>query len=103
MGSLPDLAATKLKAVGDRGALRDYFDLQCIEQQAGLRTEEVFGLYLARYGLSEDDSSVGHILGGLGYFDDVGDDPGLPVGRDEIEAFWRKRQPEIAAALSGHP
>jgi hypothetical protein len=31
----------------------------------------------------------------LGYFGDVGDDEAPPVSRDEIVAYWRKRQPEL--------
>lgn len=33
VGSFPDIVATKLKVVGDRGELRDYYDLMCIEEQ----------------------------------------------------------------------
>lgn len=33
VASLRDLAATKVKVVGDRGELRDYFDLMVIEQR----------------------------------------------------------------------
>jgi hypothetical protein len=90
-----DILAMKLKMVGDRGELRDYFDVMQIERQAGRTVEEGLGLYLARYDVSPEHVSVRHIIDGLGYLDDVADDEALPVTRDEIVTYWRGRQPEI--------
>lgn len=99
VAGLRDLAATKLKVVGDRGELRDYYDLMVLEQQASLRAEEGLSTFIERYRPVTPEAAVLHIVRGLGYFDDVANDPGLPVGRQEIEGYWTRRQPEILASL----
>lgn len=99
LAALGDLLATKLKVIGDRGELRDYFDAKVIEERAGRRAEEGIGLFLRRYRPRDPDAAVRHLLLGLGYFDDVGDDPFLPETRDQIVTYWRRRQPEITRAL----
>lgn len=99
VAGLRDLAATKLKVVGDRGELRDYFALMVLEQQAGLRAEVGLSVFVERYRPVTPEAAVLHIVRGLGYFDDVADDPGLPVGRQEIEAYWKRRQPDIVSSL----
>lgn len=100
--SLPDVFAMKVKVIGDRGELRDYFDLQKIEQLTGRGVEEGIGLYMARYGVSPQDESIPHILRSLGYLDDVDEDDLLPQSKAEIAAYWRRRQPEVARSLSHH-
>ena len=49
VAQLDDLLAMKLKVVGDRGELRDYFDLMTIEQRGGRSVEEGLQLFLARF------------------------------------------------------
>ena len=99
VAGLRDLLATKLKVVGDRGELRDYFDLLILERDAGHRVEEGLALVIERYRPATPEAVVLHIVRALGYLDDVADDPGLPVARAEIEAYWKKRQPEIVRSL----
>jgi hypothetical protein len=99
VAGLRDLAATKLKVVGDRGELRDYFDLMILEQQAGLRVEEGLLVFIERYRPVPVEAAVLHIVRGLGYFGDVADHPGLPIERQEIESYWTRRQPEIVPSL----
>lgn len=108
VGSLPDLFATKLKVIGDRGELRDYFDVMHIELHTGRRVEEGLQLYMARYGVEGTHPSIEAIIGGLGYFDDVTDDPYLlgahgPGLRDEVIRYWTTRQPQIVASLDPRP
>jgi predicted nucleotidyltransferase component of viral defense system len=98
VASLRDLAATKLKVVGDRGELRDYFDLMIVEQRTTLRMEAVLGDYDARY-QTDDVNTMLHLVRALGSFDDVADDPGLPERRSVIEGYWRARQPALVRAL----
>lgn len=100
VAGLRDLLAMKLKVVGDRGELRDYFDLMTIERQADFLTEEGLTYFLARYRPTHPASAIGHIVRGLGFFDDVLDDEALPASRDEIVAYWQRRQPEILRATS---
>ena len=102
VAGLGDLLAMKLNAIAGLAQLRDYFDLMAIEQQAGRRVEEGLALFLARYQPAHADSAITPILLGLGYLDDVADDPFLPVERDTIALYWQTRQPEIVAALDRH-
>lgn len=94
-----DLLATKLNVIGDRGELRDYYDTKVIETQAGRRAEEGLALFVRRYRPRDPDAAVRHLLLGLGYFDDVADDPFLPETREQILGYWRRRQPEITRSL----
>lgn len=97
-----DLLAMKLNAIAGRAQLRDYYDVMAIEQQAGRSVEEGLALFLARYLPVHADSAITPILLGLGYLDDVADDPFLPVDRSAIVRYWQKRQPEIITAIERH-
>jgi hypothetical protein len=99
VAGLRDLLATKLKVVGDRGELRDYFDLLVLERDAGHRVEEGLALVIERYRPATHEAFVLHIVRALGYLEDVANDPALPTGRAEIEAYWARRQPEIVRSL----
>jgi hypothetical protein len=103
VAGIGDIFATKLKVIGDRGELRDYFDLMEIERQAGRRVEEGLGLLLTRYEVPPGHPTINHIVNALGYLDDVDDDDLLPMEKDVIEAYWRKRQPEIVRNLGRFP
>jgi hypothetical protein len=98
IAGLSDLMAMKLKVVGDRGELRDYFDLMTIEQRTGRTADEGLALFVARFQPEYPQQAINHILLGLGYFDDVDPDDALPVPRDQIVDYWTRRQPEIVAA-----
>ena len=102
VAGLGDLLAMKLNAIAGRAQLRDYYDLMAIEQQAGRSVEEGLALFLARYQPQHADSAITPILLGLGYLDDVADDPFLPVERDTITRYWQKRQPDIITAIERH-
>jgi hypothetical protein len=99
VAGLRDLLATKLKVVGDRGELRDYFDLLALERDAGHRVEEGLAIVIERYQPATPEAVVLHIVRALGYLDDVADDPALPMDRAEIETYWKRRQPEIVRSL----
>lgn len=99
VAQLDDLLAMKLKVVGDRGELRDYFDLMTIEQRAGRLVEEGLQLFLARFDPPHPQEAIGHIVRGLGYFDDVEPDDQLPVSRQAIVDYWKGRQPSVIASL----
>jgi predicted nucleotidyltransferase component of viral defense system len=103
VAGIGDIFATKLKVIGDRGELRDYFDLMQIERQAGRRVEEGLGLFMTRYQVPPGDPTVNHIVTALGYLEDVDEDDLLPVEKNVIEAYWRKRQPEIVRNLGRFP
>jgi hypothetical protein len=96
VASLRDLAATKIKVIGDRGELRDYFDLMVIEQRTPVTVETALADYQARY---NDNRNLAHLIRALGYLGDVADDPALPAARGRIERYWAARQPEILASF----
>jgi hypothetical protein len=99
VAGLRDLLATKLKVIGDRGELRDYFDLLVLERDAGHHIEEGLAIVVERYRPATPEATILHIVRALGYLDDVADDPGLPADRTEIETYWHRRQPEIVRSL----
>jgi hypothetical protein len=99
VAGLGDLLAMKLNAIAGRAELRDYFDLMTIEQRGGRTIEEGLGLFLARYEPEHEDSALMPIVLALGHLDDVGDDPFLPVARDEIVRFWERRQPQLVMSI----
>ena len=98
VAQISDLMAMKLKVVGDRGELRDYFDLMTIEQQTRRAVDEGLALFIERFQPEYPDQAINHILLGLGYFDDVDPDETLPAPRQQIVDYWTRRQREIIAA-----
>ncbi len=99
IAGLGDLLAMKLNAIAGRGQLRDYFDLMAIEQQGRRSVDEGLALFLRRYEPDHAESALTPVLLALGYLDDVGDDPFLPLDRAAISNYWQRRQPEIIAAV----
>jgi predicted nucleotidyltransferase component of viral defense system len=100
VAGMGDILATKIKAIGDRGELRDYFDLQTIEQQTSRTVEEGIALFMERYGIRAEDPRINHIVMGLGYLDDVDEDDSLPLSKAEIAGYWKKRQREVVSHLA---
>ena len=105
VGSFPDVAAAKLKVIGDRGELRDYYDLMCIEKSGEASVVDMVGWYRRRYRLGKTDQSIYHIVRALGSFHDVTDDPWLSETLGDrgvfgkVAGYWRHRQSEIAGQL----
>lgn len=100
IAGVDDILATKVKVIGDRPALRDYFDLMKIEEMTDLTVEEGFRLYVEKYEEGRPDPTrIGHLLAALGYLEDVDDDPGVPADKAVVEAYWHRRQPQIAKTL----
>lgn len=103
VSSLSDILAMKVKVIGDRGELRDYFDLKRIEELTGRTVEEGIGLYMARYQIPPEHPSIGHVVEALGYLDDVDEDAMLPEDHATIATYWKRRQPEIIRGLARFP
>lgn len=104
VGSLQDIVATKLNAISGRAQLRDYFDLMCIEQTADLRVEEGLQLFMDRFAVDSAHPSVSAVLRGLGFFDDVPEDPGLEESqgrgtRSRVVNYWTRRQQQIISSF----
>jgi hypothetical protein len=100
VAALGDLLAMKLKVVRDRGELRDYYDLLVIERQGNRRAEEGIALALRKYRPRAAGAFVESVVRGLGYLDDVQEDPAVPLPKAEVAAYWRSRVPEIVRSLS---
>lgn len=105
IGSIRDIAATKYKVIGDRGEMRDYYDLMRITTDAGISPHIGLRLYSERYGVTLEHPSVAHIVTALGSFADVADDPWLAEAAEAdasatVITYWQQRQPEIAAWLA---
>jgi len=115
VAGLEDLMAMKIKVIGDRGELRDYFDLMEIERRTTLTFEESLGDYLYRYNPGETMSSLSHIVLALSSFADVADDPALPVGgrpgtprralrdREVLDPASGRRRPDPQHLCHGWP
>jgi hypothetical protein len=103
VAGLKDLMAMKLKVVGDRGEMRDYYDIKMIEEWAGLTVEDGIALFLERYKVSAESDTLRHIVGALGYLDDLEQDDALPMGKDELADWWRKRQARLVRHLARNP
>jgi hypothetical protein len=103
VAGLKDLMVMKLKVVGDRGELRDYYDIRTIEQQTGLTVEDGLALFTERYDVSSTSDTVRHIVTALGYLDDIEEDDALPIGRDVLADWWRTRQASLVRHLSRNP
>ncbi len=99
VAGIGDILAMKLKVIVDRGELRDYFDLMAIERDTGRTVDEGLGLFLARYGRPAEPFAIAPVVRALGCLGDVDEDELLPVGKAEIEAYWRRRQPEIIRSV----
>jgi hypothetical protein len=101
VAGLSDLAAMKAKTIGDRGQLRDYFDLKLIEEQGGITVEDAIAYYMVRFGVSEPGHiSIRHVVEALGYLDDVDEDKLLPVKKKELERWWKARQVRLIRNLA---
>jgi hypothetical protein len=106
IAQISDLMAMKLEVVGDRGELRDYFDLMTIEQRRGRTVDEGLALFLERFQPEYPDQAINHILLGLGYFDDVDPDEALSVHASRSLTTGRadsvKSSPPAAANRMDH-
>ncbi len=100
VAGLKDLIAMKLEVMGERGEMRDYFDVRALDEQSPLSVEEGIALYLERYRLDPASGAIRALIRAMGYLDDVEEDEALPIAKDELAAWWRKRQAEVIRNLS---
>jgi hypothetical protein len=99
VAGLKDLLAMKLKVLSERGEMRDYFDVKAIDEQSSLSVEDGIALFLERYRLEPSSGALKALLGAMGYLEDVEEDEALPLAKDELEAWWRKRQAAVIRNL----
>jgi DNA-binding MarR family transcriptional regulator len=103
VAGLKDLLAMKLKVVGDRGEMRDYYDLRLIEERGGLTLEDGITLFLERYDVSPQSDTLQHIVRALGYLDDIEEDDALPISKADLADWWRERQVRLLRHLARNP
>ncbi len=94
-----DLMAMKLKVIGDRGELRDYFDVMKLDQEGVISLEDGIALFLERYHLDPTADALSHLVRALGYLDDVEEDDALPVSKEDLAEWWQHRQVALIRAL----
>ena len=99
VAGLKDLIAMKLKVLGERGEMRDYLDVRAIDEQSPLSVEDGIALFLERYRLEPASEAVRSLVRAMGYLDDVEEDEALPISKDELAAWWRKRQASVIRSL----
>jgi hypothetical protein len=99
VAGIGDVLATKLKVIQDRGEHRDYFDIKAMEQGAGRTVEEGLLLFVQHYRLQHPDRAVVEVVRGLGYHDDLDEDPGVPEPLSVTTGYWRARVPALVASL----
>jgi len=99
IASLKDIAAMKLRAIGDRGTKRDFVDLFFLAKE--MRLAEVFQLYHKKFGgLTEQKY---HLWRALNYFEDADKDvlPKMfrPVEWSQVKRFFNGEVKKLAAEL----
>jgi hypothetical protein len=62
--------------------------------------EEGLGLFLERHGRRPEPFAIEPVVRALGYLGDVDEDDLLPATKDEVEAYWKRRQPEIVRSAA---
>jgi len=100
VAALEDLMAMKLKVIGDRGEARDYFDVMSIDENGAVTLEDGIALFLERYELASSSEALSHLVGALGYLDDVEQDDSLPLDKRALARWWQERQPRLVRELS---
>lgn len=103
VAGLRDLLAMKLNVVRERGELRDYYDIKAIEERSGLSVEDGLVFFMERYRVTAQDTAVGQTVKALGYLDDIEEDDLLPLSKDELSAWWAKRQASLVRNLARNP
>jgi Nucleotidyl transferase AbiEii toxin, Type IV TA system len=103
IAGLKDLLAMKLKVIGDRGEMRDYYDLKLIDERGNLTIEDGIALFLERYDVSPQSDTLQHIVRALGYLDDVQQDDAVPISAAELADWWRRRQVRLIRNLARNP
>ena len=98
---ISDLFAMKVNAIGDRGELRDYFDLQQIE----LLTEDSSKKASActRRAMESHPRTRASPTSFRAWLPRRrGRRPHAPRDKAQIEAYWHRRQPQVLRSLSRH-
>lgn len=103
IASLQDLMAMKLKVVGSRGELRDYYDLKLIEEEGHVTIEDGIVFFLERYGVSPVSEALQHVIRALGYLGDVEEDDIVPMPKEELADWWAGRQARLIRHLGRNP
>jgi hypothetical protein len=92
VAGMKDLMAMKLKVLAERGELRDYYDVKCIDEDGVVSLEAGVALFLERYGLDRASDALSHLVRAFGYLDDVDEDESLPMSKAALARWWQVRQ-----------
>lgn len=102
LASIPDVAAMKLRAIGDRGAKRDFIDLFFVAKEYTL--DEIVQFYGQKY--SDLEEKLPHLIRSLAYFEDAEKqewEAEMLVSWDweEIKSFFQNESLRLAKARLG--
>jgi len=99
VAGMKDLMAMKLKVLAERGELRDYYDVKCIDERGSVSLEDGVAYFLRRFGLDRASDALPHLVRAMGYLDDADVDESLPMSKGELAAWWRGRQVRLLRNL----
>jgi predicted nucleotidyltransferase component of viral defense system len=95
IASLHDLMAMKMKVMGERGEMRDYFDVKSIDETGGISVEEGIELFVKRYHVDPSGDVLPHLYRAMGDLSDVEVDELLPIGKSALQKWWSARQAQV--------
>lgn len=99
VAGIKDLMAMKLEVLGERGELRDYYDVMQIDEHGDASVEDGIAFYLERYGLDRTSDALPHLIRSLGYLEDTEEDEEVPMSKKDLAAWWRRRQAQVIRNL----
>lgn len=98
--SIPDIAAMKCVAIGNRGTKKDFFDLYEVLQKENIEPRQLASWILEKYGY---DRNYAYITMGLNYFEDAEreklPETFVPYNWDNIKDFFSSYQNKLIYAL----
>jgi hypothetical protein len=69
--------------------------VRAIDEAGSISVEEGIELYLIRYGVNPLGDALPHLYRAMGDLSDVEIDESLPLGKSDLEAWWRRRQVQV--------
>ncbi len=98
IASEEDLACMKLSAIAQRGARRDFVDVDALLTASGRDLGTLFDSYRRKFGVGD----TGHLLAALAYFDDAEKEPPVETAAYlDWEGLKARMRSRVKAAAAG--
>jgi len=95
---LPDLAAMKIEAIGQRNVRRDFIDLYFLAKQANIPPEKAIEYHRKKY--AGFNINLMHLILSLGYFEDADGNEMpkmlMPVSWEEVKQYFLRESQSLA-------